>query len=75
MAEDDIRRVADLAAASPYANPRPVTRATLHPSRPGGLGGRAALARLGAGDQEAVSGGLEVEDHVVVEARAASSPS
>lgn len=26
MAEDDIARVADLAVASPYANPRPVTR-------------------------------------------------
>ena len=26
MAEDDIPRIADLAVASPYANPRPVTR-------------------------------------------------
>jgi hypothetical protein len=26
MAEDDIPRIADLAVANPYANPRPVTR-------------------------------------------------
>jgi maleylacetate reductase len=26
MAEDDIPRIAELAVANPYANPRPVTR-------------------------------------------------
>jgi maleylacetate reductase len=26
MAEDDIARIADLAVANPYSNPRPVTR-------------------------------------------------